>query len=79
MLQWLHRHRSDTLTAIETTGQLSDDNIESLKSGLDEFKVLFKQGETGIKLNEPDAEALAEGRETHETVTREVQRPAAEK
>src|SRR3954453_12380757 len=78
MLQWLHRHRSDTLTAIETTGQLSDDNIESLKSGLDEFKELFKQGETGIKLNEPDAEAMGGGRETRETVTREVPRPAAE-
>jgi F-type H+/Na+-transporting ATPase subunit alpha len=46
---------------------------------LDEFKELFKQGDTGIRLNEPDAEAMAEGRETHETVTREVQRPAAEK
>ncbi|WP_433297337.1 F0F1 ATP synthase subunit alpha [Actinoplanes sp. CA-030573] len=76
MLQWLRRHRADTLTAIESTGQLSDDNVESLKSGLDEFKELFKQGETGIKLNEPDAEALAEGRETRETVTREVPRPA---
>ena len=79
MLQWLKRHRKDTYIAIESTNNLTDDNIESLKSGLDEFKVLFKQGDTGVKLNEPDAEALAEGRETHETVTREVQRPAAEK
>src|SRR5690349_17423907 len=79
LLQWLHRHRSDVLTSIESSGQLSDDNVESLKSGLDEFKELFKQGETGIKLNEPDAEAMAEGRETRETVTREVHRPAAEK
>jgi len=78
MLQWLKRHRKDTYIAIESTNNLTDDNIESLKSGLDEFKVLFKQGETGIKLNEPDAEALAEGRETRETVTREVNRPAAE-
>src|SRR4051812_10379483 len=76
MLQWLHRHRSDVLTSIESTGQLSDDNIDSLKSGLDEFKELFKQGETGVKLNEADAEALGEGRETRETVTREVRRPA---
>jgi F-type H+/Na+-transporting ATPase subunit alpha len=76
MLQWLKRHRSDTYTAIESSNLLSDDNIESLKSGLDEFKQLFKQGETGVKLNEPDADALAEGRETRETVTREVPRPA---
>jgi F-type H+-transporting ATPase subunit alpha len=74
MLQWLKRHRKDTYTAIESTNNLTDDNIESLKSGLDEFKDLFKQGDTGIKLNEPDAVALEEGRETHETVTREVNR-----
>src|SRR4051812_23639508 len=76
LLQWIKRHRSDVLTSIESTGQLSDDNIDSLKSGLDEFKELFKQGETGVKLNEADAEALGEGRETRETVTREVRRPA---
>ncbi len=79
MLQWLHRHRTDLLTSIESSGQLTDDNLESLKSGLDEFKELFKQGETGVKLNEPEAEAMAEGRETRETVTREVRRPAEEK
>jgi F-type H+-transporting ATPase subunit alpha len=72
LLQWLHRHRSDVLTSIESTGQLSDDNVESLKSGLDEFKELFKQGDTGLHLNEAEAEAMAEGRETRETVTREV-------
>jgi F-type H+/Na+-transporting ATPase subunit alpha len=64
------------LTSIESTGQLTDDNVEKLQSGLNEFKELFKQGDTGIKLNEPDAEAMEEGRETHETVTREVRRPA---
>jgi len=79
MLQWLKRHRSDTYTAIESSNLLNDDNLESLKSGLDEFKVLFKQGDTGIHLNEPEAEALADGRETRETVTREVRKPAEEK
>jgi F-type H+-transporting ATPase subunit alpha len=76
MLEWLKRHRSDVLTSIESTGQLTDDNVETLQSGLNEFKELFRQGDTGIKLNEPDAEAMEEGRETHETVTREVRRPA---
>src|SRR5882724_7759658 len=75
-LPWIKRHRSDTYTAIESTGQLNDDNLESLKSGVDEFKQLFKSGDTGIRLNEPEAEAMEEGRETHETVTREVPRPA---
>ena len=69
---WVKRHRKDTYTAIESTNNITDDNIASLKSGVEEFKVLFRQGDTGIHLNEPDAEALAEGRETHETVTREV-------
>src|SRR5215212_9230821 len=54
MLEWLKRHRSDTYTAIESTGQLTDDQIESLQSGLNEFKELFKRGDTGIKLNEPE-------------------------
>jgi F-type H+-transporting ATPase subunit alpha len=79
MLQWLKRHRSDTYKAIESSNLLNDDNLGSLKSGLDEFKELFKQGDTGIKLHEPEAEALAEGRETRETVTREVRKPADEK
>jgi F-type H+-transporting ATPase subunit alpha len=72
MLQWLHRHRSEVLTSIESTGQLSDDNIESLKSGLDEFKELFKRGETTGGPNEAPAQPLAEGTESRETVTREV-------
>ncbi|GIF18765.1 F-type H+-transporting ATPase subunit alpha [Actinoplanes tereljensis] len=73
-LPWIKRHRSDTYTAIDSTGQLNDDNLESLKSGVDEFKELFKQGDTGIRINEPEAAALADGRETRETVTREVSR-----
>src|ERR1700754_4565596 len=77
-LGWIKRHRSDTYTAIESSGLLSDDNIEGLKSGVDEFKELFKSGETGTRVNENPAEALEEGRETRETVTREVRRPATE-
>jgi F-type H+-transporting ATPase subunit alpha len=74
LLQWIKRHRKDTYTSIESTNNLTDDNIESLQSGLNEFKELFKQGDTGVRLNEPDAEALAEGSESRETVTREVNR-----
>jgi F-type H+-transporting ATPase subunit alpha len=77
LLPWLKRHRSDTYTAIESSGDLSDEQTESLQSGVDEFKTLFKQGDTGTKVNEADAEALEEGRESHETVTREVRSPAA--
>src|SRR5689334_10144208 len=34
LLVWLKRHRSDTYKAIESTNQLSDDNVETLKSGM---------------------------------------------
>jgi F-type H+-transporting ATPase subunit alpha len=71
-LPWVKRHRKDTYTAIESSGLLSDDQVEALQSGVNEFKELFKRGDTGIRLNEAEAEALTEGLETHETVTREV-------
>ncbi|MFG1602618.1 F0F1 ATP synthase subunit alpha [Actinoplanes sp. NPDC049265] len=74
MIDWFKRHRSEVLTSIESTGQLSDDNVESLQSGINEFKDLFKQGDTGVSVNEPEAKPL-EGEQSHETVTREV-RPA---
>jgi F-type H+/Na+-transporting ATPase subunit alpha len=76
LLVWLRRHRSDTYKAIESSFDLTDDQIESLQSGVNEFKELFRQGDTGIKVNEADAEALEEGRESREKVTREVRRPA---
>jgi F-type H+/Na+-transporting ATPase subunit alpha len=76
LLPWIKRHRSDTYTAIQSSNNLTDDQIESLQSGLNEFKELFRQGDTGIRLNEPEAEAMEDGRETHESVTREVRRPA---
>jgi F-type H+-transporting ATPase subunit alpha len=79
LLPWLKRHRSDTYIAIESSGNLTDDQIESLQSGVNEFKELFKQGDTGIKLNETEAEALLEGLETHETVTREVRASSVKK
>src|SRR3954447_22973238 len=40
-LPWIKRHRSDTYTAIESTNNLTDDQIESLRSGVAEFKDLF--------------------------------------
>jgi F-type H+-transporting ATPase subunit alpha len=71
-LPWIKSHRKDTYTAIESSGVLNDDQVESLQSGVNEFKELFKSGDTGIKLNETEAAALTEGLESHETVTREV-------
>jgi F-type H+-transporting ATPase subunit alpha len=75
LLHWLHRHRSDTVKAVESTNNLTDEQIESLQSGVNEFKDLFRQGDTGIHLHEEEAEPMEEGTQTHETVTREVRRP----
>jgi F-type H+-transporting ATPase subunit alpha len=74
LLQWLRRHRSDVVTGIESTNNLTDEAIESLQSGVAEFKPQFLAGDTGIHLNEPPAEAMANGVESRETVTREVRR-----
>src|SRR5690348_3279975 len=46
LLQWLRQHRSDVVTGIATTNKLSDEAIESLKSGVAEFKQLFQSGAT---------------------------------
>ncbi|MFC7527671.1 F0F1 ATP synthase subunit alpha [Actinoplanes sp. GCM10030250] len=45
-LEWVKRNRSDVYTSIESTNLLSDDNIESLKSGVVEFKQVFQSGAT---------------------------------
>nr|BFE68257.1 hypothetical protein GCM10020092_015580 [Actinoplanes digitatis] len=78
LLDWVKRNRGETFTAIESTGELSDEQVETLQSGVNEFKVLFKQGETRSNVgNEAQAEPLADGSESRETVTREV-RPGDE-
>jgi F-type H+/Na+-transporting ATPase subunit alpha len=46
-LQWFKQHNSDVYTAIESTNLLSDDNIESLKAGVVEFKKVFQGSATG--------------------------------
>ncbi|GAA2507975.1 F0F1 ATP synthase subunit alpha [Winogradskya consettensis] len=71
-LEWVKRNRSETFTAIENDGKLSDEQQETLKSGVTEFKQQFKQGAAAGAPNEAPAAALESGRETRETVTREV-------
>ncbi|BCJ42627.1 ATP synthase subunit alpha [Actinoplanes ianthinogenes] len=41
-LQWFKSHHSEVYGAIESTNLLSDDNVESLKSGVTEFKKSFQ-------------------------------------
>jgi F-type H+-transporting ATPase subunit alpha len=71
-LQWLRRHRSDVVTGIASTADLSDDAVEGLKSGIDEFKAQFLAGDHDIHLNELPADPMGDGAESRETVTREV-------
>jgi F-type H+/Na+-transporting ATPase subunit alpha len=78
-LEWVKRNRSDTYTAIESSNDLNDEQLESLQSGVNEFKELFKQGQTGGGVNEAPAEPLAEGAQARETVTREVRSSSDEK
>lgn len=52
LLQWLRQHRADVVTGIASTGKLSDEAIESLKTGVAEFKQLFQSGATGTRVNE---------------------------
>ncbi len=77
LLQWLRQHRADTVTGIASTGKLSDDAIESLKSGVAEFKQLFQSGATGTPVNDAPAEALGDHQVSRETVTRHVTRTRA--
>ncbi|GAB7050385.1 F0F1 ATP synthase subunit alpha [Catenuloplanes indicus] len=72
LLQWLRQHRSDVVTGIATTNKLSDEAIESLKSGVAEFKQLFQSGATANRVNEAPAEALGDEHVSRETVTRHV-------
>src|SRR6201994_4792451 len=54
-LTWFKRNRKDTYTAIESSNDLTDDQLEALESGVGEFKELFRQGNTGVSVNEAPA------------------------
>ncbi|MFI5842935.1 F0F1 ATP synthase subunit alpha [Catenuloplanes sp. NPDC051500] len=77
LLQWLRQHRAETVTGIASTGKLSDDAIESLKSGVAEFKQLFQSGANGTPVNEAPVEALGDDKVSRETVTRHVDSDAS--
>ena len=49
LLQWIKRHRKDTYTSIESTNNLTDDNIASLEGAVVEFKKSFQSGATATE------------------------------
>jgi len=72
-----HKHRG-ILEGIAETGKLGDDVVESLTNALTQFKQMFLAEDTGMRPHDVAAEAMPEGEENHEKVTR-FRPPAVEK
>ncbi len=70
-LQYLRHNRKETLQAI-ADGTWDDDIIAGLEDAVVHFKNLFLGREAALRINEPAAEAMEEGVESRETVTRHV-------
>jgi F-type H+-transporting ATPase subunit alpha len=70
-LQFLRHSRKETLASI-ADNNWDDDIAGALDAAIAEFKQMFLAGEDGIRINEPQAEAMAEGVKGQETVTRVV-------
>jgi F-type H+-transporting ATPase subunit alpha len=64
-----HKHKG-VLDGIAETGKLSDDLIESLTNAISQFKQMFLAEDTALRPHEAPAEAMPEGEEAHEKVTR---------
>jgi F-type H+-transporting ATPase subunit alpha len=69
-LQYLRHSRKDLLTSIAESKDLSDDAVEALKEALATFKQMYLAKDDAIRVNEPAAEAMANGVEDTEKVTR---------
>jgi F-type H+-transporting ATPase subunit alpha len=74
-LQFLRHSRKELLGSI-SGGAWDDDSEAQLKSAVEEFKGIFQTEQEANRVNEAPAEAMEDGVETHESVTR-VSRPAA--
>jgi F-type H+-transporting ATPase subunit alpha len=72
-----HKHKG-VLEGIAETGNLGDDLVESLTNAVAQFKQMFLAEDTGVRPHDVPAEAMAEGEEAHETVTR-LRPPTVEK
>jgi F-type H+-transporting ATPase subunit alpha len=73
LLQYLRHHHKDTLAAI-ANGTWDDDIVSTLDSAVAKFKETFLAKDKGIQVHEAEAEALEEGAEARETVTRQVRK-----
>jgi F-type H+-transporting ATPase subunit alpha len=73
LLEYLRHNNGDTLAAI-ADGTWNDDITAALDRALGHFKETFLAKDGTLRIHEAEAEALAEGAEARETVTRQVRR-----
>jgi F-type H+-transporting ATPase subunit alpha len=71
LLQYLRHQHKDTLAAI-AAGTWDDDIIAALDKAVASFKDMFLAKDADLRINEAEAEALEEGAEARERVTRQV-------
>jgi F-type H+-transporting ATPase subunit alpha len=69
LLESLHRNQKETMDAI-ASGSWDDDQTNALDAAVDEFKKSFTPQDEGVRVNEAAAEAMEDGAESRETVTR---------
>jgi F-type H+-transporting ATPase subunit alpha len=77
-LAYLRHNHKPVLDDIATTGALSDDAVETLKSAITKFKQGFLANDDSVKVNEAPVEELADGAEGQETVQKYVPAPAGD-
>jgi F-type H+-transporting ATPase subunit alpha len=76
-LDHLRRHRSELMTTIAETNDLTDDTVNALTEEITKFKQAFLASDDAVRVNEAPASAMENGVESQETVTRQV-RPRAQ-
>jgi F-type H+-transporting ATPase subunit alpha len=68
-LDFLRRTKKETLTTI-ANGTWDDDVAKQLDDAINEFKQMFKAEDDSNRINEAPAKEMADGEESHESVTR---------
>ncbi|GAA2161292.1 F0F1 ATP synthase subunit alpha [Actinomadura napierensis] len=69
-LDYVEREDAGLLTSIRETGQLTDDDLTSLKDTITEFKKGFQTGEGDLLAGDESAEAIEDEAVEQETITR---------
>ncbi len=70
LLEFVHNRHQGIYDAITSTGELSDDTVASLQTAMKEFKDSFAPSEQVREVKEAPADAMDEGAEGQEAITR---------